>query len=84
VQQNGARVWRDRSAVESSHNFAPVKTFKFKLAGDTVCWQRAPLSNLITLCCKRSFSDSWGRCTSCFEKSGLMDLVGRGTQGAGF
>lgn len=27
--------------------------------------------NLITLCCKRSFSDSWGRCTPYFEIFGL-------------
>ncbi|TGQ34711.1 hypothetical protein EN859_025075, partial [Mesorhizobium sp. M00.F.Ca.ET.216.01.1.1] len=41
--------------------------FKFELVRDTVCLHRTPSLDLITLCCKSSFSDSRGRCTPHFE-----------------
>ncbi|TGQ30021.1 hypothetical protein EN859_031980, partial [Mesorhizobium sp. M00.F.Ca.ET.216.01.1.1] len=41
--------------------------FKFELVRDTVCLHRTPSLDLITLCCKSSFSDSRGRCTPHFD-----------------
>ncbi|MCH8926631.1 MAG: hypothetical protein IH924_10960 [Proteobacteria bacterium] len=32
---------------------------------------RSPLLNPLNLCCKKTLSDSWRRCTSYLEKSGL-------------
>lgn len=46
----------------------PSKPFKFELRGDTVWLHRTTSTNLLTLCGKSSFSDSWARCTSYFEK----------------
>ncbi|CDX57505.1 conserved hypothetical protein [Mesorhizobium plurifarium] len=64
-QRAGIRC--DRSAVKTGDNFVAVEAFKFELVGSTVCGHRTPFLNLITLCCKSSFSDSWGRCTSFYE-----------------
>ncbi len=79
AQQQCPGVAGDRSAIKTGNNFAPVKAFKFELFGDTVCLHRTPSLNLITLCCKRIFSDSWGRCTPRFERSGLALQNGRTT-----
>ena len=63
AQQQSAGIRRNGSAVESSNSFAPVEAFKFELFGVTVCLHRTPYTNMGTLCCKSSFSDSWGQCT---------------------
>ncbi|ACP27247.1 hypothetical protein NGR_c35230 [Sinorhizobium fredii NGR234] len=80
AKQQGAGIRGDRSAVETSDHFVTVEAFKFELLGDTVCLHRTPSTNLITLCSKRSFSDSRARCTSYFEIFRLA-LSARGERG---
>jgi len=71
AQQQGAGIRGDRAAIECSHHTAAIKAFKIEVIRDTLCLHRTPFPNLITLCCKSTFSDSWGRCTPYCEKCGL-------------
>jgi hypothetical protein len=80
AQKQGASIRSDRSAVETGDHFVAVKAFKFELIAATVCLHRTPFLNLITLCCKSSFSDSRGRCTPYFEifRPGVISQEGSG------
>ena len=72
AEQQRAGVGGHLPAVEGGHHLAPFNRFKSEQIAATLCWHRGPLLTGLNLCCRRVIADLKPRCTSWFEKYGLV------------
>ena len=74
-QQQPAAVRTHGAGVERRHHTAPPEAFKLELFRGTLCGHRTPLTNPVSVCRNNTIPNSWGRCTSYREISGLAGLT---------